>query len=222
MNYIIEYNNFNNREEFSLGQSSWTYLGNQRIRDNIKKGCDIQGVEFYDNDNIHDNEKSYKGGLYIDEINESAPILKDSDWFYLVIRGHGKLRGHGNKDQVYQSLAKMEFEGIRGISDNPKVSNAWFDVRSIMLVMPSSGVKRLNNIEQIEYFNPDDLVKNNLEKLNRILDNEREDKEYGLRSTIVKIFQSPSYKIPQSIGSKKCLEYMVLGTEIGVNHNSIL
>lgn len=191
------------KEGFSLGSSSWTHLGNQRIRDNIKKECKLQGVEFYDNDNIHDNERSYKGGLHVDEINESAPILKDTDWFYLVIRGHGSMRGHGNKDTVYQSLVKMEFEGLRGISDNPKVSMAWFDVRSIMLIMPSEEVKRLNDVEQIEYFNPDDLVKNNLEKIRRILDNERSDDDYGLKSTITKMFQSNRFRVAHILGSKK-------------------
>ncbi len=140
-------------------------------------------------------------------ITESAPILKNPKWFYLVLRS-GTGRGNDDVENVYKNLKSGKFKGLRGISDNPLITRAWFDVRDIMVVMSADEVKKLNDITQIEYFNPDQLVKNNFEVLNRILDNERmvsnSGKNYAaIQSTLIKIFQNTSYILRTGVSGKK-------------------
>lgn len=138
------------------------------------------------------------------QINEkNIETFTDPNWFYLVLRD-GSVRGDKNPNVVWESLSRMKFDGLRGISDNILISRAWFDVRNIMLVMPADKVLEMNKINKIQYFNPDQLVNNNFEIIKRVMDNERGDDKYNITSTITKIFQNLSSIGNQNvIGSKK-------------------
>ena len=139
--------------------------------------------------------------LYENFINESKIESKYPNWFYLVLRDS---RNSNNSKLTWESLSRIEFDGLRGISDNILISRAWFDIRPVMLVMPANKVIQFNNIDKIQYFNPDQLVENNFEKLIRIYGNEKGDEEHNLTSTIIKLLQSiSSISMNNVIGSKK-------------------
>jgi hypothetical protein len=58
------------REGFTLGSSSWTFLGNKYIRNNIKSECERAGVKFYDNDSLFDNEDQYHNDIHRSELTD--------------------------------------------------------------------------------------------------------------------------------------------------------
>lgn len=82
------------------------------------------------------------------------------NWFFLVLRL--STTDFQKRKSELESLMNMEFVGLGGISDHYKISKSWFDVRDLLLVMKGSEVIKINNIEPIEYFNPDSLCKDNL------------------------------------------------------------
>lgn len=89
-------------------------------------------------------------------------IEKAPKWFYLVLRF----------EKAWESLLKMEFNGVVGISDNPKIINSWFDVRDTLLIMDGEELLKLNpHIHKIDYKNPNQLVSNNFYLVNRLLQN---------------------------------------------------
>lgn len=175
---------------------------NESKGDGTKEGINI--LNNYIKDVYKWKEESEKDKNIIDE---NVSDEKTPEWFYLVLRDSRSGRNPGNQN-VWKSLSTGKFKGLRGISDNPLISRAWFDVRPIMIVMPANKVLELNKgMEGIEYFNPDQLVRNNFEYLKRVFDNEKivnQDEEYSITSTITKMFQNMSligrYNV---IGSKK-------------------
>jgi hypothetical protein len=100
---------------------------------------------------------------------EDFKILKENPkWFYLVLRF----------EKAWDSLLKMEFDGVIGVSDNPNIINSWFDIRDTLLIMNGEEFLKLNpNVHKVDYDNPNQLVSNNFKLLNRLLQNseERED-----------------------------------------------
>jgi len=69
------------------------------------------------------------------------------DWFYVVLRENGKTKGNQHsKLQVWESLSKMNFENLRGVSDNTGIIRSWFDVRSFMLVMSAKQTLSINKM----------------------------------------------------------------------------
>lgn len=50
------------------------------------------------------------------------------NWFFLVLN---ESRGI----PVFDSLMRMEFVGLRGVSDHYEISKSWFDVRGLLLIM---------------------------------------------------------------------------------------
>ncbi len=101
---------------------------------------------------------------------EDFRILKDTPkWFYLVLR----------VDKAWDSLLKMEFDGLTGISDNPEIINYWFDVRDTLLIMKGDEFLKLNpNIHKVDYNNPNQLISNNFKLLNRLLHNAENTEHY--------------------------------------------
>lgn len=94
---------------------------------------------------------------------EDFRILEDvPKYFYLVV----------NIKRAWESLIKMKFVGLKGISDNPNIINSFFDVRDTLLVIDAQKVLEQNpDMFKIDYDNPHQLVSNNFEILNRLLQN---------------------------------------------------
>jgi hypothetical protein len=78
-------------------------------------------------------------------------------WFFLVSR-----KNHLDK------IGTMELDGLSGISGSPDIINKWMDVRDVMLIMPGDKLLEMNDIHPVYYYNPDQLVSNNLEILSRL------------------------------------------------------
>lgn len=83
-----------------------------------------------------------------------------SKYYYLVLRFD---------DRTLSGLAKGEFAGLKGISDDIKIVNAFFDIRPMLLVMDKEKVDKINEIEKFDYFNIDFLVKDNFKNFKSIL-----------------------------------------------------
>jgi len=99
------------------------------------------------------------------DIFEKKWIKKDTpNWFYLVL-------GDDNEKKVWSSLKNMKFINLKGISDNYRISKSFFDIRDIFLIMKGSDVVNLNEVEDVEYFNPDSFCKDNLKMWRRITQN---------------------------------------------------
>lgn len=109
---------------------------------------------------------------------EDFRIIKETPkWFYLVLR----------IEKAWDSLLKMEFNGLVGVADNPEIINSWFDVRDTLLVMKGDEFLKLNsNVHKINYDNPNSLVSNNFKLLNRLLQNSEDRKDFY--DVIQKIF----------------------------------
>jgi hypothetical protein len=119
---------------------------------------------------------------------EKNIIKKDiPKWFFLVLNIH--------KNNVYESLMNMEFLFLKGISDDIRICNSFFDIRDLFLIMDGSEVDKLNDIRPIEYYNPDFFCNDNFKYLRRILQDEpqfsqRENRKQDITfsMTISKIF----------------------------------
>ena len=109
---------------------------------------------------------------------EDFRILKDTPkWFYLVLR----------ISKAWESLLKMEFDGLIGISDNPNIIKNWFDIRDTLLIMRGDEFLKLNtDVFKVDYGNTNKLVSNNFQILNRLLQNKEDDIYYS--NIIEKIF----------------------------------
>jgi ribosomal protein S18 acetylase RimI-like enzyme len=104
-------------------------------------------------------------------------------WFYVVLR---------DRDKTFENLSKMELKKLKGISDTRNVTEAWLDVRNILLAMPADKVIELNNIHPVYYFKPDQLVSKNFKILKRLWSNENGDDKYNIKSVVTKICQNAS------------------------------
>ena len=82
-------------------------------------------------------------------------------WFYLVLRLPSGDFEKEKRNFTLDSLMRMEFTQLKGISDHYRISKSFFDIRDSLLIMRGSDVVKLNDIEPIEYFNADSFCKNN-------------------------------------------------------------
>jgi hypothetical protein len=55
-------------KDFSLGSSSWTVNGNNRLRPIIKEYAKKYKIEFVDHERMHDVKWMYKDGIHNDEM----------------------------------------------------------------------------------------------------------------------------------------------------------
>jgi hypothetical protein len=110
---------------------------------------------------------------------ESFPKPK---WFFLVSR-----------DNLLDKVATMNLEGVSGISSSPEIIYKWFDVRSVMLIMPGDKLLEMNNLHPVYYYNPDQLVSNNLALLTRLK------QDYNatdpVKSTVQGVLQNATYQL---------------------------
>jgi hypothetical protein len=119
----------------------------------------------------------------------------EPNWFYLVLRV--------GDDKVWDSLMRMEFLNLKGISDHYGIAKHWFDIRELLVIMNGSEVLKLNkNLEPIEYFNPDFFCKQNFKYWRRLVMNDPQFIEYknGRKRDITftgaldKLFQNLAYR----------------------------
>lgn len=74
--------------------------------------------------------------------------------------------------KILPNLISGELHGLKGISSNKDgIAKHWFDIRNVMIEMNATRTMKINDIEPIKYNNGDDLVKDNLMKINRICSN---------------------------------------------------
>lgn len=142
--------------------------------------------------------------------NESRLSEGLPDYFYLILRASDR---DNSNTKPWETLATMKAEGLIGISSTPNIISSWMDVRSILVMMPAEETLRINKIFPVDYYNPDQLVSNNLFLLRRLTDNynkgskaDLKDKEeidrferWEYDSTLTKIFQVRKL----SVGKKK-------------------
>ena len=70
---------------------------------------------------------------------------------------------------IFGGLQKGVFTGLKGISDNIDILNAFFDIRDMLLVMPKDSVDNINNnLFKIDYFDVHKLCENDMFLLRRI------------------------------------------------------
>lgn len=96
---------------------------------------------------------------YIKLFEDFRILEKIPNKFFLVLR---------NTEQTLQSLSQLEFNGLTGLSDNPDIIHAFFDIRPILLVMDAKEVIKNNDLQKIDYKNPHQLVANNFKILSRL------------------------------------------------------
>lgn len=90
------------------------------------------------------------------------------NWFFLVLRLRISDFNTVDEDPTLDSLMRMEFIQLKGISDHYHISESWFDVRELLLIMKGSEVAKINDIEPIEYFNSDSFCKDNFKLWRRL------------------------------------------------------
>jgi len=78
-------------------------------------------------------------------------------WFYVV-----------SKKDYLGKIGSMKLDGIQGISSSVDIINKWFDIRDVMIVMPGDELIKMNNLQQINYTDPDKLVSNNFKMIIRL------------------------------------------------------
>ena len=119
-------------------------------------------------------------------------------WFYLVLRLPSGDFEKEKRNFTLDSLMRMEFTQLKGISDHYRISKSFFDIRDSLLIMRGSDVVKLNDIEPIEYFNADSFCKNNFKFWRRITMNEPnftiyKNTDTSFSSAIRSIFQDLHY-----------------------------
>lgn len=122
------------------------------------------------------------------QIFEKKWTPKTPKWFFLVLRV--------SDNKVWDSLMRMEFIQLKGISDNYRIAKSWFDIRELFLIMKGSEVFKMNDVEPIEYFNPDSFCKNNFKLWRRVISSEPQfhgGKDITFRSGIEKILSRLHY-----------------------------
>lgn len=92
-------------------------------------------------------------------------------WFFLVSR-----------KPYLEKINSMKLEGVMGISSSPEIINRWFDIRDVMIVMPSDKLIEMNNLHPVYYYNPDQLVSNNFKLIIRL---KQDYKSPGPEKTVV-------------------------------------
>ena len=110
------------------------------------------------------------------------------NWFYLVLRV--------GDNRVWDSLMRMEFIKLTGISDHYGIARRWFDIRELLLIMKGSEVVKLNNVEPVEYFNSDSFCKDNFKFWRRLVNSEPQflrNRDFTFSSAIEKILGDLPY-----------------------------
>jgi hypothetical protein len=91
-------------------------------------------------------------------------------WLVLDIPYRTPYAGMEDKnDQILNDLGRGELSGVKGISDSKEILTNWWTIgRNAAIMMSSDKVVEANDIEQVEYSNPDHLCQNNLSVLFRL------------------------------------------------------
>lgn len=106
-----------------------------------------------------------------------------NEYFYLVIDN-------------YKKLFKPEFlndgvlKNLRGISTNKDIYDSLGTGVECFIVMDMFDTEKINNISMIDYYDADDLVFNNFEKIKRIMFLENADDKYVFKSLFMKNINS--------------------------------
>lgn len=84
----------------------------------------------------------------------------------------GDLQKH---ESIFRGLQSGKMNGVRGISDTREIIGQFFAVaRNAALVMDGKAVMSSNSIEKIAYDDPEELLRDNMELLYRLLNKERD------------------------------------------------
>jgi hypothetical protein len=76
-----------------------------------------------------------------------------------------------NNDKLLNDLSRGELSGVKGISDSKEILTNWWTVgRNAAVMMSSDKVIDLNDIEQVQYDDPDHICANNMAVLFRLYD----------------------------------------------------
>jgi hypothetical protein len=114
--------------------------------------------------------------------------LKSENWekyYYLVLKLNG---------ETIDNLLKGELKGLKGISDNVKIIDAFFDIRDILLIMNKDEVEKLNKIEKIDYDDVNLLTNNNFKVFKRMSGSENSHIESIIYQGFRKLESFNSYK----------------------------
>lgn len=84
-----------------------------------------------------------------------------NSYYYLVLE---------EDDRVFNSLLYSNLHGLQGIANHIKVIDIFLSYENdILLIMNKDEVNKINDIEKFKYYDVDYLVKDNLQKMKRVL-----------------------------------------------------
>lgn len=121
-----------------------------------------------------------------------AGIEPANFWLVLDIPTSNELN---NRDLKHlEDLSKGELQGVKGISASKEIlTDWWIHIRNAAIFLKTGDTLRINDLEQIEYNDPDQLCANGLRILARLFDKDVSEK-YGLSNLVSNI---GNYVLPE-------------------------
>lgn len=95
-------------------------------------------------------------------------------------------------NRILADIASGNLTGVKGISDSREIMTSWFMMgRNAAVVMDSSAVVAQNDIQKIDYLNPEYLCSDNMAPLYRIWNREHRDKlgDYGVMQNMIQYLE---------------------------------